>query len=124
MELLKPVNTEKLVVVPDPTDNNDVLQSEYDTEFPVDSQPTKTSELIEIAYEFAKYLLKRPQYTDYLSEACNYVYNKLPVSRELLNKYRRLRGLIFQCPFLSLHGGIKGGTFQLKSDKPLYDQLH
>ena len=59
--------------MPGATDNSDVLQIDYDIKFPVDSQPTQAlidAKLKEIANEFAKYLLKRLQYTDFSSEAC------------------------------------------------------
>ena len=122
-DLLKPINIEKIVVAPEAQDVLD--QPDYDIDIPP-PEPTQVStvpDLKEIASEFANYLLQQPNYSAYSSEACKRIYQVLPSSRELLNRYGRLRGLISQCPYLSLEGGKQGGTYVLQLDKALYDKL-
>ena len=77
-------------------------------------EPTPIStvpDLKEIASELGNYLLQQPNYSAYSSEACKRVYQVLPSSRELLDRYGRLHGLISQCPYLSLRRGKQGGTY-------------
>ena len=104
----------------------DVLdQPDYDIDIPP-PEPTQISTvpvLKEIASEFANYLMQQPNYSAYSSEACKRIYQVLPSSRELLNRYGRLRGLISKCPYLSLKGGKQGGIYVLQLDKVLYNKL-
>ena len=66
-----------------------------------------------IAYEFAMYLLTRPEKKAYLSEACKHVYQKYPPARDVLTRYGKLKGLASQCSYLELKGALHGGTYTL-----------
>ena len=48
-----------------------------------------------------------------LQGACKAVYNSLPDARDILNRHGKLKGLVSQCPYLSLQGGPHGGTYLL-----------
>ena len=86
-----PINIEKVVVIPEPETNdlqppNDTI-IETDNEVPVQpptAQVLINSELHQVAYEFAKYLLSLPNKTATASQACEHVYLHYPSSREIL----------------------------------------
>ena len=77
-------------------ETQDILDHQTDIDIPL-PEPTQVStvpDLKEIASEFSNYLLQQPNYSAYSSKACKHIYEVLPSSRELLNRYGHLRGLI------------------------------
>ena len=46
-----------------------------------------------------------------LQTACKAVYNSLSEARDILNRHGKPKGLVSQCPYLSLQGGPHGGTY-------------
>ena len=96
-KILKPTNIEKVISAEEPYDLekisaaqdtlNNVLE-DHETTF---LKPANV-ELRLIAYEFATYLLTRPEKKAYSSEACKHVYQKYPPARDVLTRYGKLKG--------------------------------
>ena len=51
------------------------------------------------------------------------VYQQIPDAQEILKHCGKLKGLISNCPYLSMSGGSHGGTDILKLDKDLFATL-
>ncbi|KAL9967459.1 hypothetical protein ACROYT_G025681 [Oculina patagonica] len=69
---------------------------------------TLNPDLNKVALSFGQYLstLSKPQC--YASEACKVVYQSLPEARDILNRHGKLKGLVSNCPYLSLQGRPHG----------------
>ena len=123
---LKPTNTEKVVSAEEPYDLEKYIRSarysEQRTRRPRSNiSQTSNDELRLIAYEFATYLLTRPE-KSYSSEACKHVYQKYPPATDVLTRYGKLKGLVSQCPYLELKGALHGGTYTLHLLKDKFKQ--
>ena len=132
---IRAVNIEKIVVVPDSdprADIRDDTEQEQTRGTVASSLPKSTvaspvnrsSDLAKIAFAFAKYLSSLPQAQCYASEACKAVYNSLPDARDILNRHGKLKGLVSQCPYLSLQGGPHGGTYVLVLNVKQFRELN
>ena len=129
-DILPPVNVEKLVVVLDDNESNirpDDLAIDYEHMEPeiatVIPPNRQKQDLQTIALHFAKYLLTCTENKAFTSQACKHVYQEYPPAREILSGYGKLRGLISQCPYLSMQGAAHGGTYTIKLDKELFHKL-
>ena len=132
---IRAVNIEKIVVVPDSDPRANIRD---DTEraqtrgtvasslpkSTVASSVNRSSDLAKIALAFAKYLTSLPQAQYYASEACKAVDNSLPKARDILNRHGKLKGLVSQCPYLSLQGGPHGGTYLLVLNVKQFRELN
>ena len=125
-DLSHPTNIEKVVVIPEPElddlrpPNDAVIEMEVDTsEF---SAPvvTANADLNHVAQEFGKYLDSLPSKTSSASQACKYVYEHYPASREILARHGRLKGLIKSCLFLQMDGAAFGGTYLISLNQTLF----
>ena len=90
----------------------------------VASPVNRSSDLAKIGLAFAKYLTSLPQAQYYASEACKAVDNSLPKARDILNRHGKLKGLVSQCPYLSLQGGPHGGTYLLVLNVKQFRELN
>ena len=72
-----------------------------------------------VAHEFGKYLNSLPSKSAISSQACKFVYERIPAARQLLASHGKLRGLVKAFPYLQLDGGTHGGTYviSLNSDR-------
>ena len=103
-ELSHPVN---VVVVPDrdiidlQSDNDAVVEMDKAMDFPVlyPSSSLIPSDLVQVAYQFGKYLYNFPCHTATASVACRHVYEQYPSAREILNSHGKLHGLTKVCPY-------------------------
>ena len=72
------------------------------------------SDLVQVAYQFGKYLYDLPCHTATALVASKHVYKQYPSAREILNRHGKLRGLTKVCPYLQLHGASHRGTSTFK----------
>ena len=128
-DIVLPVNVEKLVVVPADNESNilpDDLAIDYEHMEPgtaaVIPPNRQNHDLQTIALHFAKYLLTYTENKAFTSQACKQAYRAYPPAREILSRYRKLGGLISQCPYLSMQGAAQGGTYTINLDKELFDK--
>ena len=130
-DIRPPVNVEKLAVVPDDNESNiclgdlvidyEHMEPETATVIPPRRQ---NQDLQTIILHFAKYLLTCTKNKAFTSQACKHVYQEYPPAPEILSgRYGKLRGLISQCPYLSMQGAAHGGTYTVNLDKELFDKL-
>ena len=111
------VNIEKVVVVPEPelhdlqASNDGVAEIEHDTSTLASVSISPDNDLIQVAFQFGKYLQSLPSKSATASRACKFVYEHFPSSREILARHGRLRGLIKVCPYLQLDGAASGGMY-------------
>ena len=116
----------KIVVTPEP--ESDDLQPPNDAgiEMKVDTPDcttpvaTANSDLNQVAQDFGKYLASLPSKTSSASQACKYVYEKYPASREIFARHGRLKGLIKSYPFLQMDGAASGGSYILSLNQMLF----
>ena len=119
-----PVNIEKAVVIPDPEVHD--LQASNDTvvEFVHDDPPVAPlssppdNDLVQVAFQFGKFLQSLPSKSATASQACKSMYESYPSSREILACHGRLRGLVKTCPYLQLDCAASGGTYVLSLQQP------
>ena len=120
-KILKPTNIEKVISAEEPYDLKKISAAQdaltnvfhdHDLHETTIHKPANDN-LRLIAYEFATYLLTRPEKKVYSSEACKHVYQKYPPARDVLTRYGKLKGLVSQCPYLELKGALHGGTYTL-----------
>ena len=114
-----PVNIEKVVVIPEPemhdlqASNDSVVELQPDTPTPAPVVVSPDSNLVQVAYQFGKFLQSLPSKSATASQACKFVYDHFPSSREILSRHGRLRGLCKSCPYLQFDGAASGGMFYL-----------
>ena len=126
-----PVNIEKIIVIPDisPSDISpaDTINNADDT-LALD-RPKQLSiihpnpDLAEVAYRLGQYLSSIPSKSSIASQACKYIYESYPSSREILAKHGKLRGLVKSCPFLNLEGASHGGVYILSLNSDLFERF-
>ena len=99
----RPVNIEKIVVIPDSDQYNLRPPEDALADTPQDETITENpeKELTRLAYHFGRYLQLQPSKSSISSEACKYIYQQLPDAREILSRHGKLRGLTNSCPYLS-----------------------
>ena len=128
--LSHPINTEKIVVIPE-QDSHD-LRPPNDTVIEPEDEPhgntgqavpPVNAELRQVAHEFGKYLNSLPTKTATASQACKFVYNAYLPAREILNRHGKLRGLVKSYPYLSMQGVAHGGTYLLSLNQDLFTSL-
>ena len=103
--------------------NETVVENEIDSDSTskVDKVPINT-DLTRVAHEFGKYLNSLPSKSSTVSQACKFVYQQYPQSREILARHGRLKGLVKFCPFLQMDGEVSGGTYILSLNQTLFKQ--
>ena len=125
LDFPRPVNIEKVVVVPD-KDHCD-LRPEEDPIIAIDPPQlpscTALPDLTFVAREFANYLNSLPSKSAISSQACKFIYDRIPAARQLLATHGKLRGLVQKFPFLQLDGGIHGGTYVLSLNSDAFERL-
>ena len=128
--LPRPINIEKVVVIPEQDSQdlrppNDAMIEVQDEppENSVKALPPVKSELHQVAYEFGKYLNSLPTKTATASQACKFVYGAYLLARKILNRHGKLRGLVKSCPYLSMQGASHGGTYLLSLNQDLFTSV-
>ena len=81
-------------------------------------------DLAEVGYKLGKYLETLPSLSIVSSQACKFIYECYPPSREILARHGRFCGLITACPFLQLQGAAHGGLYVLSLNTDLFTCLH
>ena len=125
-DLSHPTNIEKVVVIPEPElddlqpPNDAVIEMEVDTSECNAPVVTANADLNCVAQEFGKYLDSLPSKTSSASQACKYVCEHYPASREILARHGRLKGLIKSCLFLQMDGSAFGGTYLSSLNQTLF----
>ena len=128
-DLSHPINIEKVVIIPEPEfddlqpPNDAVIEMEVDTSKGSSPGISTNSDLNHVAREFGKYLDSLPSKTSTASQACKYVYENYPASREILARHGKLKGLIKSCPFLQMEGATFGGTYILSLNQTLFNTI-
>ncbi len=127
-DLPRPVNIEKIVVVPDPETADLRLPDEAIAE--PEAAPlqqafngTANPDFAAVAFEFGKYLESLPSKSAVSSQACKFVYEHYPQSREILLRHGKLCGLVKSCPYLQLEGGSHGGTYLLSLNQQVFSGI-
>ena len=124
-----PVNIEKVVVILDPevhdlqASNDTVVEFVHDDPLvaPLSSPPD--NDLVQVAFQFGKFLQSLPSKSATASQACKSVYESYPSSREILASHGRLCGLVKTCPYLQLDGAASGRIYVLSLNQTLFDQV-
>ena len=124
-----PVNNEKVVVILDPevhdlqASNDTVVEFVHDDPLvaPLSSPPD--NDLVQVAFQFGKFLQSLPSKSATASQACKSVYESYPSSREILASHGRLCGLVKTCPYLQLGGAASGRIYVLSLNQTLFDQV-
>ena len=127
-ELSHPVNVEQLAIVLDrhiidlQSDNDAVAEMDPTMDSPVlyPSSSLIPSDLVQVSYQFGKYLYDLPFHTATASVAYKHVYDQYPSAGEILNRHRKLRGLTKVYPYLQLHGASHRGAYNLSLNLELY----
>ena len=115
--VLHPLNIEKVAVIPEPEMhdlqalNDSIVELQTVTQTPTPVVVSPDSDLVQVAYQFRKFLQSLPSKSATASQACKFVYDHFPSSREILSRHGRLRGLCKSCPYLQLDGAASGGTY-------------
>ena len=132
IDLTHPINVEKIVVIsdqdpsgisPDATIQEDISAPAEQRMLPLPYNPANP-DLAEVGYKLGKYLETLPSKSIVSSQACKFIYESYPPSREILARHGRLRGLIKACPFLQLQGAPHGGIYILSLNTDLFTRLH
>ena len=125
-----PVNIEKVVVIPDPevhdlqASNDSVVEIQLDNPAPTPVVVVSShSDLVQVAYQFGKFLQSLPSKSATASQGCKFVYEHFPSSHEILSRHGRLRGLCKVCPYLQLEGAASCGTYILSLNQTLSHQV-
>ena len=88
---------------------------------PLSSPPD--NDLLQVAFQFSKFLQSLPSESAIASQACKSVYDSYPSSREILARHAHLRGLVKTCPYLQQDGAASGGTYVLSLNQTCFDQV-
>lgn len=108
----RPVNIEKVVVVPD-KELCDLRPHEDPLVEPDSTLLPSSASLPDLAFderEFGNYLNSLPSKSAISSQACKFIYEHFPVARQLLVTHGKLRCLVQKFPYLQREGGTHGGT--------------
>ena len=81
------------------SDNDAVVEMDKAVDSPVlySSSSLISSDLVQVAYQFGKYLYNLPCHTATASIACKHVFEQYPSAREILNRHGKLHGLTKVC---------------------------
>ena len=128
---LHPVNVEKIVVVPEGNPSEiapqDLVEPQNSLEKETEVAPMHSiapnPDLAEVAYRIGKYLDTLPSKSIVASQACKFIYESYPQSREIVNRHGRLRGLVKSCPFIQLEGALHGGIYILSLNTDMFRRL-
>ena len=121
---------EKVIAVPEPdTDdlqvpNDAIVDIDSNSDPPVVHTFRPQSDLMQVAFEFGKYLHSFPSKSSTASQAGKFVYQSSPSAREILSRHGKLRGLLKVCPYLELDGSPFGRTNILSLNQVMFDNLH
>ena len=126
--LPRPVNIEKVVVVPEVPSSDlripdDVITAPETETMTEQSRIRANPDLVSVAFEFGKYLETLPNKSTVSSQACKFVYEHFPAARDILARHGRLRGLVKSCPYLQLEGGMHGGTYVLSLNQDIFSRI-
>ena len=80
-------------------------------------------DLADVAFRLGTYFECKPSKSAVASEACKFLYESFPPSREILAKHGRLRSLVKSCQFLHLEGAPHGGIYVLSLDVDKFSRL-
>ena len=102
-----PVNIEKIIVIPDitPSDISPADTIDHADDTPALDHPKQLPSihphpnLAEVAYHLGQYSSSIPSKSSIASQACKYLYDSYPLSREIVAKHGKLRGLVQFLPF-------------------------
>ena len=127
----RPVNIEKVVVVPECTPSDisplDIVEGDNEavpnTELPTVRPVVPNPELAEVAFRLGQYLNSTPSKSSVASQACKFLYESYPPSREILAKHGRLRGLVKSCSYLHLEGASHGGVYVLSLNSDIFSRF-
>ena len=121
----RPVNIEKVVVVPE-VSALDIRIPEDATNMPEiktfaeQSKISANPDLVSVASEFGKCLETLPNKSAVSSQACKFVYEHFPAARHIPARHGRLRGLVRSCPYLQIEGDMHGGTYVLSLNQGMF----
>ena len=87
----------------------------------IDKVPINT-DFTHVAHEIGKYFNSLPSKSSTVSQACKFLYQQHPPSREILARHGRLKGLLKFCPFSQMDGEASGGTYILSLNQTLFNQ--
>ena len=124
-----PVNIEKLVTIPEPdihdlqASNDSVVEIQHDTPLPTPAVVSPDHDLVQVAYQFGNYLHSLPSKSATAPQACKFVSEHFPSSRESLVRHGRLRGVVKSCPYLQLNCTASSGTYVLSRNETFFDQI-
>ena len=76
--------------------------------------------LVQVTFQFGKFLPSLPCKYATASQACKSVYEGYPSSRKILACHGHLCGLVKTCPYLHLDGAACGGTYVLSVNQTLF----
>ena len=110
-QVIKAVNVEKVVVVPE-GDINDLRDDEIDFNEPAANNRIENqvnSDISKVAFQFGKYVLTQKDNCAPSSEACKYIYSVMLEPGEILSKHGKLKVFVKICPYLSMKGSPSGG---------------
>ena len=120
-QVIKAVNVEKVVVVPE-GDINDLQDDEID--FCEHTEINRTENQSNSGcFPFRQISVDSKNNSAPSSEACKYIYSVMPESREILSKHGKLKGLIKICPYLSMKGLPNGGVYTLHLEEELFSRI-
>ena len=123
------VNIKNVVVISEPemhalqASNDSVVKLQLDTPIPAPVVVLRDSDLVQVAYQFGKFLQSLPSKSATASQACKVVYDHFPFSHEILSRHGRLHGLCKSCPYLQLDSAASGGTYVLSLNQRRFDQV-
>ena len=124
-QIIKAVNVEKVVVVPE-GDISDLQDDEIDVNEHTENNRTKhqvNSDISKVAFHLDKYLLTQKNNRAPSPETRKYIYSVMPESREILSKQGKLKGLVKICPYLSMKGLPSGGVYTLHLEEELFSRI-
>ena len=125
-QIIKAVNVEKVVVVPE-GDINDLRGDEINFNEHMENNRTENqvnSDISKVAFHFRKYLFtKKTNNCAPSSETCKYVYSVMPESREILSKHEKLKGLVKICSYLGMKGMPSGSVYTLHLEEELSSRI-
>ena len=119
---LPTINIEKIVAVPESDPNLQHPPEPNEPDIPV-SIASSHKDLATVVNLFAKYLLTRKGHQTIASDVCRHVYTEFPAAREILSRQGKLKGLLQECPYLTMTGAAHGGTYPLNLNADIYHRV-
>ena len=65
-------------------------------------------------------MLTRKGHQAIAPDICKHVYTEFPAAREILSRHGKLKGLLQECPYLTMTGAAHGGTYTLNLNADIY----